>query len=221
MFLPFSVRHFNTFLFFVERSWRCSCEWINKHDGNPCCLTWQAFSRQASYTSLSQDSVEWMLIVSSIGTLVNSDTTSNDTIWYPGHHLISHVFLPFSVRRFNTFLFFVERSWRCSCEWINKHDGNPCCLTWQAFSRQASYTSLSQDSVEWMLIVSSIGTLVNSDTTSNDTIWYPGGIFCFFGVFINDLLLLIVYCDWPGGFNIWAKYFTSSQLANLLQFHCL
>ena len=43
-----------------------------------------------------------------------------------------------------------------------------------------------------ILIVFSKGTMVNSDTTSNDTIWYPGGIFRFFSVFINDLLFLIL-----------------------------
>ena len=67
-----------------------------------------------------------------------------------------------------------------------------------------------------ILIVSSKGSLVNSDTISNDTIWYPGEIFCLFSVFINDLLPLIVYCDWPGGFNIWAKYFASSYVAVLM-----
>ena len=60
------------------------------------------------------------------------------------------------------------------------------------------------------------GTLGNSDTTSNDKIWYPGGIFCFFSVFINDLLILIVYCAWPSDFNIWAKYFASSYVAILM-----
>ena len=67
-----------------------------------------------------------------------------------------------------------------------------------------------------ILIVSTKGTLVNSDTISNDTIWYPGGIFCFFSVFINDLLLLIVYYDWPSGFNIRAKYFAGSYVAILM-----
>ena len=33
-----------------------------------------------------------------------------------------------------------------------------------------------------ILIVCSKGTLVNSGTPSNDTIWYPGGILCFSSV---------------------------------------
>ena len=83
-----------------------------------------------------------------------------------------------------------------------------------------------------ILVVSLKDTLVNIDTTSNENIWYPGGISCFFSAFINDLLLLMVYCDWPSGFNIWAKCFASSFVdvlmfeiiglsGNLLQFHCL
>ena len=67
-----------------------------------------------------------------------------------------------------------------------------------------------------ILIVSSKGTLVNGDTKSNNTIWYPGGIFCFFSAFINDILLLVVYCDWPRGVNIWAKYFPSLYVAVLM-----
>ena len=67
-----------------------------------------------------------------------------------------------------------------------------------------------------ILIVTSKWTLVNSDTTSNDTIWYPGGIFCIFSVFINDLLLLVVYCDFSSGFNIWAKFFASTNVAVLI-----
>ena len=62
------------------------------------------------------------------------------------------------------------------------------------------------------------GTSVNSNTnqmTPFDIGGTIGGIFCFFSVFINDLLLLIVYCDWLGGFNIWAKYFASSYVAVL------
>ena len=37
--------------------------------------------------------------------------------------------------------------------------------------------------------------LVKSDTASNDTILYSGGIFIFFSLFVNDLPFLIVYCD--------------------------
>ena len=38
-------------------------------------------------------------------------------------------------------------------------------------------------------------TLVKSDTTSNDTILYSGGIVIFLNLFMNALLFLIVYCD--------------------------
>ena len=65
-----------------------------------------------------------------------------------------------------------------------------------------------------ILIASSKGTLL--DTTSNDIIWYPGGVSCLFSVFINKFLLLFVYWDWPSGFNIWAKYLTSLYVTVLL-----
>ena len=67
-----------------------------------------------------------------------------------------------------------------------------------------------------ILIVFSKGTMVNSDTTSNDTIWYPGGVFHFFSVDYEWFTAFDFDWDWPSCFNIWTKYFASSYIAVLV-----
>lgn len=59
-----------------------------------------------------------------------------------------------------------------------------------------------------LLIIISIVHLISRASLS-DTIWYRRGIFCFFSDFINDLILLILYCGSAGGFDNWAIYFPS------------
>ena len=65
-------------------------------------------------------------------------------------------------------------------------------------------------------IVSYKRTLVNSETTSSDTILYSRGIVILWSPFVNVLLLLIVNCDSLNGFRSWARYLAKSYVAVLL-----
>ena len=58
-----------------------------------------------------------------------------------------------------------------------------------------------------MLIVPSNGTFVKSEATSNDTVVWSFGIFCFLILFVNSLVFFTVYRDSLKGFNNCAKYF--------------
>ena len=62
-------------------------------------------------------------------------------------------------------------------------------------------------------IVSSNGTFVNNDATSDETILYPSGTFCFWMYLTNSLVLLIVNSDLLNGANKLAKYFAVSYVA--------
>ena len=63
-----------------------------------------------------------------------------------------------------------------------------------------------------MSIVVSNGTLVDSDLTSNDTIWNPSGTFACLIIFIKCLILLMVYSDSLKGDNIFDKCFVNWQV---------
>ena len=65
-------------------------------------------------------------------------------------------------------------------------------------------------------IVSYKRTLVNSETTSNDTILYSRGIVILWSPFVNVLLFLIVNCDSLNGFRSWARYLAKSYVAVLI-----
>ena len=54
---------------------------------------------------------------------------------------------------------------------------------------------------------------MNNDATSNDTILYPSGTFCFWMYLTNSLVLLIVNSDLLNGANKPAKYFAVSYVA--------
>ena len=56
-------------------------------------------------------------------------------------------------------------------------------------------------------------TFANSDATSNDTILYPSGTFCFWIYLTNSLALLIVNSDLLNEANKLAKYFVISYMA--------
>ena len=60
-----------------------------------------------------------------------------------------------------------------------------------------------------MSILVSNGTLVNSDLTSNDTIWNPLGTLLCFIISINCLVLLMDYSDFVKGNNIFDNSFNS------------
>ena len=62
-------------------------------------------------------------------------------------------------------------------------------------------------------IVSSNGTFVNNDPTSNDTILYPSGTFCIWMYLANSLVLLIVNSDLLNAANKLVKYFAVSYVA--------
>ena len=62
-------------------------------------------------------------------------------------------------------------------------------------------------------IVSSNGTFVNNHATSNDTILYLSGTFCFWMYLTNSLVLLIVNSDLLNGANKLVKYFAVSYVA--------
>ena len=62
-------------------------------------------------------------------------------------------------------------------------------------------------------VVSSNGTFVNNDATSDETILYPSGTFCFWMHLTNSLVLLIVNSDLLNGANKLAKYFAVSYVA--------
>ena len=62
-------------------------------------------------------------------------------------------------------------------------------------------------------VVSSNGTFVNNAATSNDTVLYPSGTFCFWIYLTNFLVLLNVNSDLPNGANKLAKYFAVSYVA--------
>ena len=64
-----------------------------------------------------------------------------------------------------------------------------------------------------MSIVVSNGTLVNSDLTSNDTIWNPSGTFLCLIVSIKCLVLLMVDSDSLKGDNIFDKCFANWYVA--------
>ena len=66
-------------------------------------------------------------------------------------------------------------------------------------------------------IVSSNATLVKNAATSNDTILYPSGTFCFWVYLANSLVLLIVNSDLLNGAIKLARYFTVSYVAVKLQ----
>ena len=58
-----------------------------------------------------------------------------------------------------------------------------------------------------MLIVSSNGTFVKSEITSNDTSEKPYGMFCFLIFSVNSLVFFTAYRDSFKGFNNCVKYF--------------
>ena len=62
-------------------------------------------------------------------------------------------------------------------------------------------------------IVSSNGTFVNNDATSDYTILYPSGTFCFWMYLTNSLVLLIVNSDLLNDVNKLPKYFAVSYVA--------
>ena len=57
---------------------------------------------------------------------------------------------------------------------------------------------------------------MNNATTSNDTILYSSGTFCFWMYLTNSLVLLIVNADLLNGANKLAKYFAVSYVAVLI-----
>ena len=54
---------------------------------------------------------------------------------------------------------------------------------------------------------------MNNDATSNDTIIYPSGNFCFWMYLTNSFVLLIVNSDLYDGANKLAKYFAVLYVA--------
>ena len=60
-----------------------------------------------------------------------------------------------------------------------------------------------------MAIVVSNGTLVNSDLTSNDTIWNRSGTFLCLITYIKCVVLSMVYSDSLKGDNIFDKCFAN------------
>ena len=64
-----------------------------------------------------------------------------------------------------------------------------------------------------MSIVVSNGTLVNSNLTSNDTIWNPSGTFLCLIICIKCLELLMVYSDYLKDDSIFDKCFANWYVA--------
>ena len=62
-------------------------------------------------------------------------------------------------------------------------------------------------------IVSSNGTFVNNDATSDYTILYPSGTFCFWMYLTNSLVLSVINSHLLHSANKLAKYFAVSYVA--------